>query len=125
MLSTPSKYALRALQHLAAEGSEEFIPVEVLAENTDIPAAYLSKIMKTLAHYGMVESRRGIHGGVRFTAVGCSFFEVCEVLDDPIVRDSCLLGNRKCGAGNTYCEKHLQWSKQRDRIHNFLKQMKV
>ena len=56
-------YALRALARLALNG--EFLSVSALAEAENIPEDFLRKIMQTLHHAGMVESRQGPFGGYR------------------------------------------------------------
>jgi Rrf2 family protein len=56
-------YALRALARLALDGG--FLSASVLAEGEGIPEDFLRKIMQTLHHAGIVESRQGPFGGYR------------------------------------------------------------
>jgi Rrf2 family protein len=63
MLSQTSEYALRAVTHLG-----QYVPqprtTEQIAEATKVPAAYLSKVLQALRRAGIVDSRRGVGGGV-------------------------------------------------------------
>ncbi|GBE29851.1 iron-responsive transcriptional regulator [bacterium BMS3Bbin04] len=59
-------YGVRALVHLASsEDSERRWQSGELAEETGLPASYLSKILSSLATAGLLDSARGRGGGVR------------------------------------------------------------
>ena len=124
MLSRPSKYALRAIQELVEIPADEFLPVVDLAEIADVPAPFLSKLMKQLAYSGIVKTRKGVHGGVRLEKRTVSFFEVCEAMQDPIIVETCFLADKMCSK-NSPCPFHERWSKERARIHGFLRKSKI
>ncbi|MEQ8211732.1 MAG: Rrf2 family transcriptional regulator [Lacipirellulaceae bacterium] len=63
MLSQSVEYALRAMVHLAAETPASCTTAE-LAKVTQVPAAYLAKIIQGLSKAGLVKSQRGAGGGV-------------------------------------------------------------
>ncbi len=63
MLSQTVEYALRAAVYLASQVPEPRTTDEI-AGATRVPRAYLSKILQGLAKSGVVQSRRGIGGGV-------------------------------------------------------------
>ena len=62
MISQTAEYALRAIVHLAQTHP---IPQTAasIAERTNVPVPYLSKVMQSLARAGLVSSQRGLHGG--------------------------------------------------------------
>jgi Rrf2 family transcriptional regulator, nitric oxide-sensitive transcriptional repressor len=62
MFTQTVEYALRALVALAARPGEPQSNRE-LAELTKVPGPYLSKVLQLLTHEGLVEARRGVHGG--------------------------------------------------------------
>ncbi len=128
MLSASSKYALRALLCLAKyqDNSETFMRVDVLSEEAGVPAPYLSKIIKILARKDIVETRRGLTGGVRLGAnkKKITFFDICEALDEPIINEECLLSKKACNA-NAPCPLHHEWKKNREGIYKFLKRAKI
>jgi len=62
MLSQSVEYALRAAVFLAREGEPR--TTAQVAEATQVPAAYLSKILQGLSRAGIVRSQRGIGGGM-------------------------------------------------------------
>ncbi len=67
MISQTVEYALRAVAHLAAE-SPNSCKTQRIAEVTQVPSAYLSKVLQSLAKAKIVRSQRGIGGGVTLAA---------------------------------------------------------
>jgi Rrf2 family protein len=63
MFSQTAEYALRAMSVLAARSPSLVTTVE-LANATRVPPAYLSKVLQSLRKAGIVQSQRGIGGGV-------------------------------------------------------------
>lgn len=94
MLSMAQEYALRALVYLAGRHTEGPIGHLEISRVTKVPAAYLSKILQTLAKSELLESKRGANGGFSLS-VDPSEISVLDVLDavDPIKRiTACPLG---------------------------------
>ncbi len=63
MLSQTVEYALRAVVQLASVAPRTSKTSE-LAAVTQVPPAYLSKVLQSLVRAGIVSSQRGIGGGV-------------------------------------------------------------
>ncbi|MDZ4273947.1 MAG: Rrf2 family transcriptional regulator [Erythrobacter sp.] len=63
MLSQKTRYAIRAMQHLADHFGEGPIQLAVIADEQKIPAKFLTIILSELARAGLVESQRGRDGG--------------------------------------------------------------
>jgi len=59
-------YAIEALACLARHGSDSML-VREIAEITEMPFPYLSKIFQRLGDAGIIESKRGYKGGVRLS----------------------------------------------------------
>ncbi|HYO24208.1 MAG TPA: Rrf2 family transcriptional regulator [Lacipirellulaceae bacterium] len=64
MFSQTVEYALRAMVQLSAEAPEAST-TQIIAESTQVPAAYLAKVLQSLRRAGLITSRRGVGGGVR------------------------------------------------------------
>ena len=126
MLAISTKYAIKALLHLARHYPDSFVQVNALSQETDVPGPYLSKIVKTLAAKGLVETRRGILGGVKFPVNRgpISFFEICSALDDPVITQACFLSRSPCNS-KTPCAMHSNWTKLKQNIIGFLEKAKV
>jgi Rrf2 family protein len=63
VFSQTVEYALRAMVHLAAE-SPEARTTDQIAAATLVPRAYLSKVLQSLVRQGLIQSQRGIGGGI-------------------------------------------------------------
>lgn len=66
MFSQTVEYALRAVVHLASEAPAGRTTDQV-AVATRVPRAYLSKVLQSLRRAKLVQSRRGIGGGMTLT----------------------------------------------------------
>ncbi len=62
MFSQTVEYALRAIVTIAQHRGKA-CTAQQIAEITQVPAPYLSKMMQGLVHAGLVISKRGLHGG--------------------------------------------------------------
>jgi Rrf2 family transcriptional regulator, nitric oxide-sensitive transcriptional repressor len=64
MFSQTVEYALRAMVQLAVEAPEAST-TQHIAESTNVPGAYLAKVLQSLRRAGLIHSRRGVGGGVK------------------------------------------------------------
>jgi Rrf2 family protein len=63
MLSQKTRYAIRALQHLADKLGQGPIQLAEIAEAQNIPAKFLTVILSEMSREGLVVSQRGRDGG--------------------------------------------------------------
>ena len=63
MLSQKTRYAIRAMQHLADRHGEGPVRLSEIAERQKIPANFLTTILSELGRVGIVASQRGKDGG--------------------------------------------------------------
>ena len=63
MLSQKTRYAIRAMQHLADRYGEGPVQLSEIAEAQKIPANFLTVILSELSRVGLVSSLRGKDGG--------------------------------------------------------------
>ena len=61
LLTRASEYALLSLDSIRK--SNKPIGAEQLANDLSIPKSFLAKILQSLAKHGILESRKGAHGG--------------------------------------------------------------
>lgn len=91
MLSQKTRYALRALFHLAEAEAGRSVQVADIAATQRIPRKYLELILLDLKKAGMVASRRGPGGGYVLARrpVEISFAEVIRLMDGPLALVPC------------------------------------
>jgi len=63
MLSQKTRYAIRALQHLADQYGQGPVPLTDIAETQNIPSKFLTVILSELSREGLVATQRGRDGG--------------------------------------------------------------
>lgn len=109
-LSRPAEYALRASTYLARQTPGERITSSKLAKAVDIPAAFLSKIMRRLAAHGIVDSKKGHHGGFKLArpAAEIRFLDILRAVEFGPIKDHCLFGLGNCDENNP-CPLHAEW----------------
>lgn len=110
-LSRPAEYALRAMTYLARLEPGKRARASDLARAVDIPAAYLSKIMRRLTASGVVDSKKGHHGGFMLAKPpgDIRFIDILRAVDFEPTADHCLFGLGNCDAQNP-CPLHPEWS---------------
>jgi Rrf2 family transcriptional regulator, iron-sulfur cluster assembly transcription factor len=121
MLSQGVGYAAIALGYIAGAGGKPVL-VKEIAEAAEIPAPYLAKIVHSLAKRGVLNTQRGVGGGVTLArpATEISLFDLCEAMDDPVVQPRCMLGTAMC-SDERACPAHKFWTSHRNKTIEFLK----
>jgi Rrf2 family protein len=81
MFSQTIEYALRAMVWLASVDAP--VTTSQTADATQVPAAYLSKVMQLLVRAGLVQAQRGKHGGFTLAkpAVAVTILEVVNAVE--------------------------------------------
>ncbi len=92
MLSSKSKYGLKALLVLAREADHGPVLVADLAAREKLPRKFLETILLDLKRHRVVESRKGPGGGyfLRRKPSEVTFGEVIRALDGPLAAVSCV-----------------------------------
>lgn len=125
MLGQAAGYATSALGYLATAAGKPLL-VKEIAQACDIPAPYLAKIINTLRHVGLVETQRGVGGGVTLarSPSEISLYDIAELLADPICNRRCMLGVAEC-SDQRACPAHRFWTEQRGNEIEFLKKTSI
>jgi len=120
MLSQSAGYATTALGCIAAMGGKPVL-VKVVAEACGIPQPYLAKIVNLLARAGLLQTQRGVGGGVCLARPPqeIKLVEICAALDDHVLQPKCMLGNATCGSDRA-CPAHAFCNSYRGQLADFL-----
>ncbi len=105
MFSQTVEYALRAVTHLAYMQPKS-CSTSQLAKKTQVPPAYLSKVLQALVRAGIVHSQRGVGGGMTLL-IKADELAILDVVNavDPLKRiHQCPLGLK--GHGENLCPLH-------------------
>ncbi len=120
MVGQAVAYAASALGYIALAGGRPVL-VREIAEACGIPAAYLAKIVNSLRRLGLVDTQRGVGGGVTLARPPeqITILELCRAMGDPIVENRCMFGTSECSETRA-CPAHAFWAGHRQRALDFL-----
>ena len=90
-LTKQTDYGIVLLSYLALH-SEERVNAPVLAASTQLPLPMVSKILKTLAREGVLDSQRGSRGGYQLSrpASEITVADIVSALEGPIAITECI-----------------------------------
>ena len=99
MLSTTSKYAIRAVIYIALYASpEKKKGLKEISAELDIPQPFLGKILQVLSRQQILESSKGPHGGfnLKKAAIDISLMEIVDIIDGTDAFNQCLIRTSSC-----------------------------
>ena len=110
-LTSRGNYGILAVCYIAQKASHEYIPIDEIVENSQIPKPYLSKILQDLCRGGILLSRRGSGGGFTLarSVQDISLQEVVEVIEGKIYLVNCLLSPSATCGNITDCPVAPMW----------------
>jgi len=131
MFSTKSEYGVRVMVELARRGGVAPVALAEIAEHERLPLAYLEHLVARLRRAGLIESRRGAHGGYLLARAPeqITMAEVVEALEGEISPVECITsspdGSVHCSLefdAQRVCTTKLLWTRVRGAIVDTLRQ---
>ncbi len=97
-LTRQSEYAIRTLLELSKYSDGEFIQSRAIAIQQDLPVQFLNKTVQILARTGLVETRRGMQGGIRLAVKPetITIADVVVAIEGKIAINPCLADDYHC-----------------------------
>jgi Rrf2 family iron-sulfur cluster assembly transcriptional regulator len=119
--SRSAEYAIRAFVHLAQVPDGKYAMVKTIAEEEDIPAHFLAKILQQLARKGLLRSSKGPTGGfaLKPESGDIRLLDIVEALDGMAPYQQCASGLNEC-SDDMPCSMHDSWIALRSRIMEYL-----
>jgi len=114
-------YATVVLTVLAARWGQVCSAAE-LAELVGLETPTVSKLLKSLAQAGLVESVRGVHGGYRLARLPqtIALIEIVEAMEGPLALTECSHQGNRCGIAQ-HCGLQFHWRQINEVIHDALR----
>jgi Rrf2 family protein len=126
MFSTKAEYGVRVMVELARRAGKGPVPLAEIAADDGLPLAYLEHLVARLRKAGLLDSRRGAHGGYLLARAPeeITMAEVVQALEGSIAPIECISeaadGSLVCsresaGEGETFhvCPTKLLWTRVR------------
>ncbi len=126
MLTRTGLYAVRAMVALARLPERAYAGAAKVAQDIGAPPNYLSKLLKTLARQGLVESQKGLGGGFRLARdpKSIALLDVVEPIEHVSRWSGCILGRPEC-SDVAPCAIHTRWKAVRDAYLHMLRRTTV
>jgi Rrf2 family transcriptional regulator, cysteine metabolism repressor len=130
MFSTKAEYGIRVMAHLARHDGSQPISLSSIADAEGLPLAYLEHLVQRLRKAGLVDSRRGAHGGYTLArpAAEVTMAEIVAALEGEIAPIECITadadGVLTCAReGASPCPTKLLWTRVQGSIVRTLNEM--
>lgn len=119
-ISRKTDYALRMLSMLA-DGEGSLLSVRTAADMAGVPYSFARSIQHSLAQAGIVESLRGVHGGMRLKvdADAVTMRQVVEAIQGPLVVNECTAEEADCARMGECCY-HPIWLGMQALVRDYL-----
>jgi len=136
LISTRSRYALRALARMARmtdPGRETPVSLAHLSEQEQVSVRYLEQIFGLLRTSGLVKGKRGPGGGyvLGMPPEEITLFDVVDVLETDFLPATCMTGETSCSPGSDgrgtrcsledVCVTRPLWMTLRDMYYTYMK----
>ena len=117
MLSKSCIYGIQATIYVAANASQEFVPISQIASELKISFHFLTKVLQQLTQAGIMSSYRGPRGGValNMTSENVVLYDLIAAIDGTEVFTECMLGLPGCGHAEP-CPAHEHWIEVRQKF---------
>jgi Rrf2 family protein len=132
IFSTKAEYGVRVMVELARRGGAAPVALTEIADHEGLPLAYLEHLVARLRRAGLIESRRGAHGGYLLARepAAITMAEVVEALEGSIAPIECFSASPDgslihCvleGDPQRVCTSKILWTRVRAAIVTTLEQ---
>lgn len=119
-ISRKTDYALRMLSMLA-EGENCLLSVRAAAESVDVPYSFARSIQHGLVQAGIIESLRGVRGGMRLKVdpKEVTIRQIVEAVQGPLVMNDCTADDGVCPRMDGCCY-HPLWMGAQELLRSYL-----
>jgi Rrf2 family protein len=108
--------------HMATLPVGTRIQRSTLAQATEVPDSFMSKVLQELVRARMITSRRGVDGGFQLAVAPhtVSMLDVVEAIDGPMQLNQCVGVQGNCERA-VHCAAHVVWQEAQDATAKVLK----
>ena len=121
MISTKGRYAIRVMIDMAEQRSDDFIPLNEIANRQGISIKYLEIILKTLVKSKLLKGRRGKGGGYKLTRDPKDYRigEILELTEGSLATVACLEKDADPCERRSVCRTYDMWARYEQVVRDF------
>ena len=114
-ITRQSEYAIRALIELASTPEGTILQSRAIAKKHDLPEKFLNKTIQLLSHAGFIETKRGMHGGIKLAVSpdSITIADVITAIEGKISINPCLGDSSYCNRQEVCRVHHILQRAQR------------
>ena len=126
MLTRAADYGVRVMIHMATLPAGTRVQRSVLAEATEVPDSFMSKVLQALVRARMITSQRGVDGGFQLilSPSSISLLDVVQAIEGPLQLNACVGDGKGCKRSIS-CAAHLVWKEAQDATVKVLKSANI
>ncbi len=120
-LTLTGEYAIRAMIHLAGGDANTVFRISEVSEINGIPEKFLRKIISQLSTCGLIQSQRGIGGGIKLgkPASAITPLDIIEAVEGKMALNKCLIDKAFC-SNQRWCTVHTLWCEAQTKLKEIL-----
>jgi Rrf2 family transcriptional regulator, iron-sulfur cluster assembly transcription factor len=125
MLSSSSKYGIRAVTYIASHSQNgSKIGIKQISEDLGLPTPFLAKILQLLAKQKILSSSKGPHGGFSLLKdpKKITLLDIITTIEGNDIFDNCVIHNMPCIAvdeNKLMCPVHADYIKVKNNLVKF------
>jgi Rrf2 family protein len=114
-------YAVRTVLHLASLGPGAPVRVRDVALQKQLPLSFVRRIVARLRAAGLLETTRGMGGGIRLSrpASEISMLDVVQAMEGPIALNPCVIPSHTCPL-RAGCPAQRAWCEASEILERYL-----
>jgi Rrf2 family protein len=120
-LTLTGEYAIRAMIHLVSGKDDSVFRISEVSKSNNIPEKFLRKIVAQLSYGGLVQSQRGIGGGIKLGKPASSItpLHIIEAVEGKLALNKCLIDKAFC-SDDRWCTVHTIWCEAQMKLKEIL-----
>jgi Rrf2 family protein len=120
-LTRKADYAIRSMIYLASLPENRIALIGEISAATQVPSAFLAKILQQFVKKGLAISSRGVSGGFSLAKnpEQITLREVIETVDGPLNPNICVMSDGACSLSKA-CPVHPVWRRIQSTVQGIL-----
>lgn len=121
--SSACAHAIRAMSHLAMLNPDEYVLIDDLCKQAELPRHFVAKIFQQLVKHELLNSAKGRGGGfsLAFEPDDISLWDIIDAVDGTERFEQCVVGMAQCDDKQP-CPQHDQFKALRKQIKQYLQE---
>jgi len=125
-ITLTGEYAIRAIIFMACGLEDTVFHISDISDKNKIPEKFLRKIIPHLSNAGLINTQRGIGGGIKLArkAADITPFDIIKAVEGEMALNKCLIDKEFC-SDQRWCTVHTLWCDAQKQLKDTLSSKSV